>query len=373
MVPDWGFYAHRKINYYAVLTVPPPVNQFYKSHIAYIREHAVDPDQRRYAVPAEGPRHFIDLDRWYVGDSFVLMKDYTIDRLLQGGWEWETNDSSMSLQPSLTHRGRIEFTGLEFSFTVDSFALRQEIYLAGTDSTSLIPSFLYPDRPGNLYFNDSLTSYGIVPYYVEKLFARLVREMQEKDLKSAVRTSTDIGHYISDAHVPLHTTSNYNGQFTNQLGIHAFWESRIPELFEATYFNSLVGRATYIDDVHKFIWDIVHHSYALVPIVLEKEREARHNIAEQHHYCYEERGTNMVRTPCPILAREYMNLMDGMVQEQWMGAIRAVGSVWYTAWVDAGQPSLWNETVIGLSDTSMIDRIIERFRRSKGENRDDLH
>lgn len=373
MVPDWGFYAHRKINYYAVLTVPPPVNQFYKSHIIYIRDHAVDPDQRRYAVPAEGSRHFIDLDRWQVGDSLVLTKDYTLDRLLQGCWEWEMKDSTAALHPVMTLEGRIEFAGPGILFSVDSFALRQELYLAGTDSSCLISSFLYPDTPGHLYFNDSLTSHGIVPYYIEKLFERLIREMQEKDLESVLRISTDIGHYVSDAHVPLHTTSNYNGQFTNQLGIHAFWESRIPELFEEAYFNSLVGRATYINDVHKFIWDIVDYSYSLVPTVLEKEREARRNIAEQNHYCYEERGTNMVRTPCPLLAREYMDLMDGMVQEQWMRAIRAVGSIWYTAWVDAGQPSLWNEPLIGLSDTSMIDRIIEKFKRSKGENRDDLH
>jgi hypothetical protein len=38
-----------------------------------------------------------------------------------------------------------------------------------------------------------------------------------------------LGHYIGDAHVPLHTTSNYNGQKTNQHGIHGLWESRIPE------------------------------------------------------------------------------------------------------------------------------------------------
>ena len=373
MIPDWGFYAHRKINYFAVLTIPPPLNQFYKSHIAFIREHAVDPDQRRYAVPAEGSRHFIDLDRWAPGDSCVLTKDYTMDRILQGGWKWETKDSTMVLEPVLTYRGRVAFAGPGLSFTVDSFALRQEIYLAGTDSAYLIPPFLYPDSPGYLYFNDSLTAHGIVPYYIVTLFERLVRQMQERDLESVVRISTDIGHYISDAHVPLHTTSNYNGQFTNQLGIHAFWESRIPELFEETYFNSLVGRARYIEDVHEFIWNIVNHSYRLVPVVLEKELEARLNIAGQHHYCYEERGNQLVRTPCPILAKEYMNLMDGMVQQQWTSAIAAVGSVWYTAWMDAGQPTLWNQTVPRLADTSMIDRILGVFRKSNGDKRTDLH
>ena len=43
-----------------------------------------------------------------------------------------------------------------------------------------------------------------------------------------------------------HTTENYNGQFTNQKGIHGFWESRIPELFYDEY-DFITGKAKYID------------------------------------------------------------------------------------------------------------------------------
>ena len=34
----------------------------------------------------------------------------------------------------------------------------------------------------------------------------------------------DLGHYLADAHVPLHT-GNYSSQRTNQTGIHALWET----------------------------------------------------------------------------------------------------------------------------------------------------
>jgi hypothetical protein len=36
----------------------------YKPQIDFLAEHAVDPDKRRYAVPEEGPRHYIDIDRY---------------------------------------------------------------------------------------------------------------------------------------------------------------------------------------------------------------------------------------------------------------------------------------------------------------------
>src|SRR5258708_33908731 len=60
----WGFYAHKKINYYAVFLLPPEMMVLYKPNIDFITEHAVDPDKRRYAVAEEGPRHYIDIDHY---------------------------------------------------------------------------------------------------------------------------------------------------------------------------------------------------------------------------------------------------------------------------------------------------------------------
>jgi hypothetical protein len=60
----WGFFGHRHINYHAVFLLPPEMLIFYKAHIGFLAEHAVDPDKRRYAVAAEAPRHYIDLDRY---------------------------------------------------------------------------------------------------------------------------------------------------------------------------------------------------------------------------------------------------------------------------------------------------------------------
>lgn len=60
----WGFFAHKKINYYAVFLLPPEMMVLYKPNIDFLEEHAVDPDKRRYAVPEEGPRHYIDIDHY---------------------------------------------------------------------------------------------------------------------------------------------------------------------------------------------------------------------------------------------------------------------------------------------------------------------
>ena len=69
---------------------------------------------------------------------------------------------------------------------------------------------------------------GIGPWQIERTYHSLVRAFKDRDSIRILRLSADLGHYVSDAHVPLHTTENYNGQLSDQTGIHGFWESRLP-------------------------------------------------------------------------------------------------------------------------------------------------
>jgi len=85
--------------------------------------------------------------------------------------------------------------------------------------------------------------------------------------------SAGIGHYIADAHVPLHASSNHNGQLTNQQGIDGFWESRIPELLADKEWDFFIGKAEYISNTHDFIWKRVLESAAEADTVLRYEKE----------------------------------------------------------------------------------------------------
>ena len=71
----WGFFGHKRINRIAVFTLPQEMFGFYKDHIEYLTEHAVDPDKRRYAVEGEAQCHYIDLDHYYKPgeDPFTIM------------------------------------------------------------------------------------------------------------------------------------------------------------------------------------------------------------------------------------------------------------------------------------------------------------
>jgi hypothetical protein len=267
----WGFYAHKKINRMAVFTLPSEMMGFYKQHIEYISEHAVDPDKRRYAVEEEAARHYIDIDHY------------------------------------------------------------------GSHPFDSVPVFW--KAAVKKYTEDTLKAYGIVPWHIEKMVYRLTEAFKQENLDLILHYSADLGHYIGDAHVPLHTTENYNGQLTNQKGIHGFWESRIPELKSEGY-DYWVGKAKYIEKPIFKAWETVKASHAAVDSVLKFEAELNAKYSPDKKYSFENRGASMMKVYSKEYTEDYDKMLNGMVERRMRQAIITVGSLWYTAWVNAGKPNL---------------------------------
>jgi hypothetical protein len=270
VMSGWGFYAHRQINRLAVFTLPTEMIGFYKNHIQYITDAAVNPDRRRYAVVEEAPRHYIDLDHF--GDS----ARYKMPR-----------------------------------FWKDAAAKHTE---------------------------DTLKSYGILPWHVLAMYYRLRDAFMVRDPNRILSLSADLGHYIADAHVPLHTTENYNGQLTGQHGIHAFWESRLPELFSARY-DFFVGKAEYLDNPQLTIWKAIEESNLQLDSVLAIEKRLSQKFGEKR-YSFETKGKQTIKVYSAEFAAAYHQALSGMVEWRMRGAIKMIGDFWFTAWVDAGQPNI---------------------------------
>jgi len=268
----WGFYAHRKINYFAVFLLPPEMMVLYKPHIDFLEEHAVDPDKRRYAIAEEGPRHFIDID----------------------------------------HYG---------SFPYDSLPRKWNDAVAR-------------------YSEDTLRAYGIVPWWLQIMLYRLTDAFKEKNQSKILKLSAEIGHYVADSHVPLHATTNHNGQYTDQKGIHGFWESRIPELLAEKEWDFFIGKAEFLKNPADFIWARVLESGAAADTVLKFEKQLSLSFSSDQRYSFEERNGVTVRQYSSAYTRAYNDVLRGMVERRMRQSIFAVASFWYTAWVNAGQPDL---------------------------------
>lgn len=180
---------------------------------------------------------------------------------------------------------------------------------------------------------------GIIPWQIERSFRNLREAMFAMNLAGILRHSADLGHYIADAHVPLHTTQNYNGQFTNQVGIHAFWETRLPEKYADRY-DLWVGKAQYIPSVIDEAWKIVRESHALIDSVLSLEKALNQQFKPDQKYAYVTRNNRMQRNYSDQYSAAYHELLNGMVERRLRASIVQTANLWFTAWVDAGQPDL---------------------------------
>lgn len=185
---------------------------------------------------------------------------------------------------------------------------------------------------------DTLMAYGVVPWHIQRMYLQLKNAFLVKDPERILRTSSELGHYIADAHVPLHTTENYNGQLTNQVGIHGFWESRLPELYFDRY-DFFVGKASYISNTQLAAWKAIESSHMALDSVLRFEKQLGLKWGEKK-YSFEPRGNQTIRVYSKEYSRAYHTMLSGMVERRMRASIKCIGDFWYTAWVDAGQPDL---------------------------------
>ena len=339
---EWGFFGHRLINKVAVFTLPTEMTGWYKPYIDYISEHAVDPDKRRYATKHEAVRHYIDLDHW--GELPFDHMPRSWDKVLALNLElFQINGTDtvyfLRALPYTTWTDTIPDYQSRLTL-VRKYYLKQyyeDVALIPCDSLLVI----MPEarcEGGDLMMADQFSAHGIVPYHLVTMQNRLTSAFEERNLDKVLRVSAELGHYIADACVPLHTTSNYNGQLTGQTGIHAFWESRIPELFAIEDFDMVVGGASYIEDPSAYFWSLVLSSHKEVNQVLDIEKALSQTFPSDKQFCFVDRLNANIRTQCPEYALAYHQAMNNMVEDRFRVAVKALGDAWYTAWINAGQP-----------------------------------
>ncbi len=375
----WGFYAHRLINRMAVYTLPPEMMALFKPNIDYISEHSVDPDKRRYATHFEAIRHYIDLEHWgtYPYPDLPRAWDQAIMHYCDLQWISSSRDTvTISGERVWQHSQARQPMAIQIR---DHFVVWPWQYLGEFYHSLVLPGYYEspwqiscesmkrfwnspPEVPcDQILVVDKLSNYGILPYHLIRAQNELTKAFLEDEFGKVLQKSSEIGHYISDAHVPLHTTENYNGQLTGQEGIHAFWESRIPELFAESQYDFLVGKPIYIDDPVNYYWDIVLTSHQYVDSVLQIERQLRSQYPEDRQFCFDQRNDFTVRIQCREYAAAYQDRLSGMVEARMRSAIQAVASAWYTAWIDAGQPDLTNSAPA--IDTTVLNVDLPPSRR----------
>lgn len=190
----------------------------------------------------------------------------------------------------------------------------------------------------------TLAKNGTLPWTIQETLAQLTQAMRKGRKDEILFLAADLGHYLGDAQMPLHTSVNHNGQLTGQAGIHAFFEGRLPELFGQTYsFN--VGEATYLPDPTAETWRLLAESHASADTLLAVERQLQAQVPLAERYEHDAQGAIRKNQfgdayHSQAYASRYHQALGHLVERRLRQAVRSTANFWYTAWVNAGKPDL---------------------------------
>ncbi len=166
---------------------------------------------------------------------------------------------------------------------------------------------------------------GRLPWVILEFMDRLTGELKSRDWDNVLKTAGHLSHYVADAHQPLHTTENYDGQLTGNLGIHKSFESYVVDEHEGEYRfkrEDLAGKAEYIEDPLSFVFSFIRDSYTWADNILLADLKAREGseIDSEEYKVKISKGTSEI------------------AQKQIRKASVSLGSIWWTCWVNAGKP-----------------------------------
>ncbi len=176
------------------------------------------------------------------------------------------------------------------------------------------------------YGRKRLEGAGLLPWRTGELYRDLVEAMRASDWKRVPRIAAHLGHYVADGHQPLHTTTNHDGQLTGNRGIHTRFEDEMIRRHIAQYedlaaFTQPAQRAT---DPMAFTFDYLIDSYIWVDNLLRADTLASQGVPGYGDAYY---------AALHVFAGKLAKL--SMAQ-----AATDLGSLWYSAWIEAGRPEI---------------------------------
>ena len=261
----WGFEAHKFVMDRAIALLPVELRPLFERHRAAVVERAIDPDTWIAAGwEAERPHHFLDID----SDGF----------------------------------GEYPFNGLP------------------RDYTAAVAKF----------GADRMREAGKLPWHAEEVYGSLRRAFEAYGRRASAFGQNDIimfsawlAHYVSDGHVPLHGVANYDGQLTQQWGVHSRWESITFERYRSQLEIAPKAIAP-IRDPRGFMFSALLRDTQLVPALLQADRDAigTRDLFDDAYYA--------------VFFKANKAVMEARLND----SIAGVAAMITGAWEAAGKPSI---------------------------------
>lgn len=184
------------------------------------------------------------------------------------------------------------------------------------------------DSLNKLYGEQVVTKEGILPWATETTYYRLMKAFKEKDKDKVLLYASDLAHYVGDGHQPLHATINYNGQLSDQKGVHFRYEIEMVD----KYLNSIEKNYDdqipyYVNSIPSLIFDYIVEANNYVELILSADKFA----AKKTDGKFDSEYYRLLWFKTKYVTLNEIN-----------SAALSLSSLIYSAWMDAGKPILEN-------------------------------
>lgn len=184
-----------------------------------------------------------------------------------------------------------------------------------------------------LYGRSTVRTQGTQPWNEVKELDSLTAQFARGDFVKAETTMADLGHYVADAHQPLHCTANYDGQLSGNSGIHSRYETQMVNTFQSAL-TIFPDSARYIADPLDYVFDFIYHSNSYTDSIMAAD-----------DYAKSVSGWNGSGTPPSAYYTALWQVVGGFTKDQFQRATVALASLWYTAWVNSQVPPPVHHTI----------------------------
>ncbi len=172
-----------------------------------------------------------------------------------------------------------------------------------------------------------VVSNGTLPWATRSIYDTLKVAFKQLNWHKAMLCASDLGHYVADGFMPLHLSANYDGQKTNQKGIHSRYESDLVYYYLSNLTNYSGFQLNYISNVNKYIFNYIYTNQHYVDSLLNAD-----NYAVKIDATYSTPYYSALWSKTQFTTSLFKN------------ASHSLAELIYSAWLDAGSPPFGSKT-----------------------------